>query len=149
MRGKLKSCSTKCFSAPENPTWSLNMSDFSVTVKSIMVREVNDLHGKKHTACIINHRWVTHDIKCKLCVFEGGERSLLLEALWKKKAPEERLKVVSVYVLCTDVDLMDRIDFMSNCVYIFFLYFQGPSRLLLIDNVQTLHFKGGIVGKQL
>lgn len=80
-------------------------------------------------------------------MFEGGERSLLLEALCKEKnAPEERLKVVSVYVLCTDVDLMDRIDFTSKCVCIFFLYFQGPSRLLLIDNVQTLHFKGGIVG---
>lgn len=81
------------------------MSDFSVTVKPIVVREVNAMHGKKHTACIINHRRVTHAIKCKLCV----------------------LKVVSVYVLCTDADLMDHIDF----------------------NVQTFHFKGGIVVKQL
>lgn len=102
------------------------MSDFSVTVKPIVVREVNAVHGKKHTVCIINHRAVTHDIKCKLCVFEGGERSLLLEALWKKKAPEERLKVVSVYVLCTDVDLMDRIDFMSKCVDFFSYIFRVP-----------------------
>lgn len=61
------------------------MSDFSVTVKPIVVREANTLHCKKHMPCIINHRRVTHNVKCKLYVFEGGERSLLLEALCKKK----------------------------------------------------------------
>lgn len=90
----------------------------------------------------MQHRKSKRRKLCTVCVGLRGTATFISGLVG-----EETLKVVSVYTLCSDVDVRDHIDFLSKCVCVFFflllVYFQSPAPLSLIDIVQTLHFKGG------